>query len=142
MSKEKEAGEKKMTKEIYVDGACSGNPGPMRIAAFSNDPKITITMPALSVDGNNIGTNNIAEYLALIYGLSIAQHIEDDIVIKSDSKLVVEQVNGNWKVKDPKLISLCADARLLIETREQLFNASTTLVFIHREHNLADKLFH
>ena len=137
MSEEKEAREKKMTKEIYVDGACSGNPGPMRIAAFSNNPKITITMPALSVDGNNIGTNNIAEYLALIYGLSIAQHIEDDIVINSDSKLVVEQVNGNWKVKDSKLIPLCKDAHILINIRKQLFNASTTLQWLPREDNLA-----
>lgn len=65
-----------MTKEIYVDGGCSGNPGPMRIAVFSNDPKIKTVMPALSVDGNNVGTNNIAEYHALIYALAIAQHLE------------------------------------------------------------------
>ena len=120
-----------MTKEIYVDGACSGNPGPMRIAVFSDDLKIETVMPILS------GTNNIAEYRALIYALAIAQSIEDDIIIKSDSKLVVEQVKGNWKVKDPKLILLCADARLLIETREQLFNASTTLQWLSREDNLA-----
>ena len=120
-----------MTKEIFVDGACSGNPGPMRIAVFSDDLKIETVMPILS------GTNNIAEYRALIYALAIAQSIEDDIIIKSDSKLVVEQVKGNWKVKDPKLIPLCADARLLIETREQLFNASTTLQWLPREQNLA-----
>ncbi|GAH25275.1 unnamed protein product [marine sediment metagenome] len=129
------------TKEIFVDGACSGNPGPMRIAVFSNNPKIKAVMPTLSVDGtSNIGTNNIAEYHALIYALAIAQHIEDDIIIKSDSKLVVEQVNGNWKVKDPKLIPLRKDARVLIDMRKQLFNVSTTLVFIHREHNLAGHL--
>ena len=126
-----------MTKEIYVDGGCSGNPGPMRIAVFSNDPKIKTVMPALSVDGNNVGTNNIAEYHALIYALAIAQHLEDDIAIKSDSKLVVEQVNGNWKVKDQTLKTLCRDAHILIDTRAQLFGASTTLQWVSREQNLA-----
>ena len=131
-----------MPKTIYVDGACSGNPGPMRIAVFSNDPKIKTVMPAHSVGSNNIGTNNIAEYHALIYALAIAQHLEDDIVIKSDSKLVVEQVNGHWKVKDPTLIPLCKDAQTLIDMREQLFNVSTTLQWIPREENIADSLFH
>ena len=125
-----------MTKEIYVDGACSGNPGPMRIAVFSNNPKIKTVLPG-SVDGNDIGTNNIAEYQALIYALAIAQHLEDDIVIKSDSKLVVEQVNGNWKVKDQKLIPLCKDARVLIDLRKQLFGVSTELQWLPREQNLA-----
>lgn len=126
-----------MAKEIYVDGGCSGNPGPMRIAVFSNDPKIKTVMPALSVDGNNVGTNNIAEYHALIYALAIAQHLEDDIAIKSDSKLVVEQVNGNWKVKDQTLKTLCRDAQILIDMRKQLFGFSTTLQWLPREQNLA-----
>ena len=125
-----------MTKEIYVDGACSGNPGPTRIAVFSEDFGIKTVLD----DGN--GTNNIAEYHALIYALAIAQHLEDNVVIKSDSKLVVEQVNGNWKVKDQTLKTLYRDAQILIDMRAQLFGASTTLVFVHREHNLADKLFH
>jgi len=119
------------TKEIFIDGACSGNPGPMRIAVFSNDPKIKTVMPILS------GTNNIAEYHALIYALAIAQHLEDNIIIKSDSKLVVEQVNGNWKVKDPKLIPLCKDALILINARKQLFGVSTELQWLPREQNLA-----
>ena len=120
-----------MPKEIFIDGACSGNPGPTRIAVFSEDLKIKTI-----IDTGN-GTNNRAEYQALIYALAIAQSIEDNIVIKSDSKLIVEQVNGNWKVKDTKLIPLCADAHLLIETREQLYNASTTLQWLPREQNLA-----
>ena len=127
----------KMPKEIYIDGACSGNPGPMRIAVFSNNPKIKTVMPIQREDGNNIGTNNIAEYHALIYALAISQNIEDDIVIKSDSKLVVEQVSGNWKVKDPKLIPLCKDAQILINARKQLFNVSTELQWLPREQNLA-----
>lgn len=126
-----------MTKVIYVDGACSGNPGPMRIAVFSNYLHINRVMDALSEDGNNVGTNNIAEYHALIYALAIAQHIEDDVVIRSDSKLVVEQVNGNWKVKNPKLKTFCKDARILIDMRKQLFNVSTELRWLPREQNLA-----
>ena len=126
-----------MTKVLFIDGACSGNPGPMRIAVFSDNPKIKTVMPIQREDGNNIGTNNIAEYHALIYALAIAQHIEDDIIIKSDSKLVVEQVNGNWKVKDPKLIPLCKDARILIDMRKELFDVSTELHWLPRAENLA-----
>lgn len=62
---------------------------------------------------------------------------KDDITIKSDSKLVVEQVNGNWKVKDPKLIPLCRDARVLIDMRKELFDVSTELYWLPREENLA-----
>ena len=120
-----------MQKEIFIDGACSGNPGPTRIAVFSEDLKIKTI-----IDTGN-GTNNRAEYQALIYALAIAQSIEDDIVIKSDSKLVVEQVNGNWKVKDPKLIPLCKDARILIDMRKELFDVSTELQWLRREDNLA-----
>ena len=120
-----------MQKEIFIDGACSGNPGPTRIAVFSEDLKIKTILDT----GN--GTNNRAEYQALIYALAIAQSIEDDIVIKSDSKLVVEQVNGNWKVKDTKLIPLRKDAQILIDMRKQLFNVSTELQWLPREQNLA-----
>lgn len=118
-------------KEIYVDGGCSGNPGPMRIAMFSEDLSIKTVLD------NGNGTNNIAEYHALIYALAIAQSVEDNITITSDSKLVVEQVNGRWKVKDPKLTGLCKDAKKLIDLREQLFGFSTTLQWVSREHNLA-----
>ena len=120
-----------MPKEIFIDGACSGNPGPTRIAVFSEDLKIKTI-----IDTGN-GTNNRAEYQALIYALAIAQSIEDNIVIKSDSKLIVEQVNGNWKVKDPKLIPLRKDAQILIDMRKQLFNVSTELQWLPREQNLA-----
>ena len=120
-----------MTKEIYVDGGCSGNPGPMRIAMFSEDLSIKTVLD------NGNGTNNIAEYHALIYALAIAQHLEDNVVIKSDSKLVVEQVNGNWKVKDQTLKTLYRDAQILIDMRAQLFGASTTLQWVSREQNLA-----
>ena len=120
-----------MTKEIYVDGACSGNPGPTRIAVFSEDFGIKTVLD----DGN--GTNNIAEYHALIYALAIAQSVEDNVTIKSDSKLVVEQVNGNWKTKNPHLIALCKDAQRLIYMRNRLYNNITTLTWIPRRDNLA-----
>ena len=120
-----------MPKEIFVDGACSGNPGPTRIAVFSEDLKIK------KIQDTGNGTNNRAEYQALIYALAIAQSVEDDIIIKSDSKLIVEQVNGNWKVKDQKLIPLCKDAQILIDMRKQLFNVSTELHWLPRAENLA-----
>jgi ribonuclease H / adenosylcobalamin/alpha-ribazole phosphatase len=54
-----------------------------------------------------IATNNVAEYHALIDGLTaIAQWKPDNLDVLLDSKLVVEQVNGKWKVKEPGLKEL------------------------------------
>ena len=114
-----------MTKEIYVDGACSGNPGKSRIAIASEDLKKTRNI--------GYGTNNRAEYLALIYGLLYAKHLGEPVVIKADSQLVVNQVNGNYKVKSVALQPLHKRAQhLLLEISHPV-----EIIWIPRELNLA-----
>jgi len=58
------------------------------------------------------GTNNTAEYQALILGLTTAYESGvTEVQVFGDSMVVVEQVNGRWKVKDDRLRGLCADAQ-------------------------------
>lgn len=57
------------------------------------------------------GTHNVAEYEALMLGLRLAhEHGARRVTVRGDSRLVVNQVNGEWKVKDPKLQVLRAQA--------------------------------
>ncbi|MBU0532490.1 ribonuclease HI family protein [Candidatus Micrarchaeota archaeon] len=86
---------------IYTDGASLGNPGPMGIG-------IVIYREGICVEelseylGN--GTNNIAEYTAVIKALETAHQMgEREVHIKSDSQLVIRQLNNEYKVKDLKL---------------------------------------
>lgn len=62
-----------------------------------------------------VATNNKAEYLALIEGLrAVEQWKPERLEIYLDSKLVVEQVNGNYRVKNAELQSLIAEAKALL----------------------------
>jgi len=98
---------------LYADGACRGNPGPAGSGAalVSEDGHVIAeTMRHLGR-----GTNNVAEYTALIIGLEEAwRHSVEDLEIRMDSKLVVEQMNGNWRVRDAKLRPLADRARELL----------------------------
>ena len=78
-------------------------------------------------------TNNDLEYLAVIYGIVYAKkhYPRDRVLIKSDSMLVVKQVNGSWAVKSASLAILChKTTRLLKGTRIKL-------KWVPREVNLA-----
>ena len=120
---------------IYTDGGARGNPGPAAIAAVIGDKEY----------GETIGetTNNIAEYKAAIFALKKAKHLigkekakESEIEIRSDSELLVNQVNGKYKIKEAELKNLFVD----IWNLKQDFKK---VVFIHisREKNiLADAI--
>jgi ribonuclease HI len=85
-----------------VDGGARGNPGPAAIAAVASDPSGKV----LAERSERIGeaTNNVAEYRALLLGIELARELEADAVeLVGDSKLIVEQVKGNWKVKQEHL---------------------------------------
>jgi len=91
---------------IYTDGACFGNPGPMGrgVVVYRGKKKI---MEISEYVGE--GTNNIAEYLALIRALEIVKKTgENEVHIKTDSELLARQINGEYKVKDRKLKPLKA----------------------------------
>lgn len=90
---------------IYCDGGSRGNPGPSAIGAVVFDPA-TEPPKVLQEVSERIGvtTNNVAEYRALIAGLVAAEPYNASRVrVRADSKLVIEQVKGTWKVKQPHL---------------------------------------
>jgi ribonuclease HI len=101
---------------VYCDGGSRGNPGPAAIGAVVFDPS-TVPPRRLATVSERIGvtTNNVAEYRALIAGLeAAAPYRARRVRVRADSKLVVEQVKGAWKVKQPHLRPLLEQARALL----------------------------
>lgn len=97
---------------LYADGACRGNPGPAGSGAALVNEEGHVVAEAMRHLGH--GTNNVAEYTALIIGLEEARrHDVEELEVRMDSKLVVEQMNGRWRVRDAKLIPLAIRAREL-----------------------------
>jgi ribonuclease HI len=97
---------------LYADGACRGNPGPAGSGAALVNEEGHVVAEAMRHLGH--GTNNVAEYTALIIGLEEARrHDVEELEVRMDSKLVVEQMNGRWRVRDAKLIPLAVRAREL-----------------------------
>lgn len=82
----------------YVDGACRGNPGPMGIGGVIYAPDGAVICEISEFKGH--GTNNKAEYLALIELLESAHRYGiEKLMIRSDSELLVRQLAGVYKVK-------------------------------------------
>lgn len=120
---------------IEADGGSRGNPGPSAFGAVLKDAR---TGAVIAEIGEKIGvaTNNVAEYRGLIAGLELAREFAPDAVIevRMDSKLVVEQMSGNWKVKHPSMKPLAAQATSLAPI-------GTTFTWVPREQNShADRL--
>jgi ribonuclease HI len=93
------------TLRLFTDGASRGNPGPAALGVVIEDDQ------GMRIRGLHryigVATNNVAEYHALIEGLkAVEQWKPDRLEVYLDSKLVVEQVNGNFKVKNPDLQAL------------------------------------
>ncbi|MDR0334882.1 MAG: ribonuclease HI family protein, partial [Methanomassiliicoccaceae archaeon] len=88
-----------MSLKIYSDGGARGNPGHSAFAVVvCRDEKI-IHQHSQYI---GINTNNVAEYRGLIYAIGYAiDSNEDDIEFVMDSKLVIEQMKGTYKVKAP-----------------------------------------
>ncbi|GAB3928253.1 bifunctional RNase H/acid phosphatase [Kribbella albertanoniae] len=99
---------------VEADGGSRGNPGPAAYGALVRDPA---TGEVIAQDGKTLGvaTNNVAEYSGLIAGLELAREYAPDasIEVRMDSKLVVEQMAGRWKVKHPDMKPLWARAQEL-----------------------------
>lgn len=86
-----------MKLEIFTDGGCSGNPGPAAIGVVINEGGKTIKTLSQAIGQ---GTNNIAEYTALIRALEQAMALKaDEVSVKSDSELMCKQVMGAYAVK-------------------------------------------
>lgn len=98
---------------LQVDGGSRGNPGPAAIGVVIKDKSGKV----LAQIGEVIGefTNNVAEYRALIRGLEEARTLgADSVEIRSDSELLVSQVQGKFKVKSPDLGPLHLEATRLL----------------------------
>ena len=103
-----------MKLRIYSDGACRGNPGPSAIAFIISDHEGRILKEYSENSG--IGTNNQAEYKALISALKSATDFGDEAVCYLDSVLVVKQMNREWRVEHPNMMPLWRRAVALKES--------------------------
>lgn len=96
---------------VEADGGSRGNPGPAGYGAVVLDPE---SGEALAEAAEFIGTatNNVAEYKGLVAGLRAAHALDPQarIRVRMDSKLVVEQMSGRWKIKHPDMKPLAAEA--------------------------------
>lgn len=120
--------------DIYVDGASQGNPGEAGIGVVISHGDNVIKNVSQYI---GIATNNVAEYVALIYGLqeALIQNIKR-LNVNTDSELLYKQLNGEYKVKDTTLKIFNNIAKHLLSGFEKI-----ELTNIPREKNKgADKL--
>lgn len=121
---------------VEADGGSRGNPGPAGYGSvvWSADRSVVL---AESKQAIGVATNNVAEYRGLIAGLEEAAKLNaGEVAVAMDSKLVVEQMSGRWKVKHPDLAELHAQARGLASAFDRV-----TYQWIPRAENAhADRL--
>ncbi|MCC8245194.1 bifunctional RNase H/acid phosphatase [Saccharothrix luteola] len=95
---------------VEADGGSRGNPGPAGYGAVVLDESGAVLAERSA--GLGVVTNNVAEYQGLIAGLRAAAELgASEVSVRMDSKLVVEQMSGRWKVKHPSMQPLVAQAR-------------------------------
>jgi ribonuclease HI len=128
-------GEANVKARLSTDGGARGNPGPAAYAYVleADDGHI------FDARGEAIGvaTNNVAEYRALVAGLEKAVELGvEELEVVSDSELLVKQMRGEYKVRNPTLRELWFEAQQLAEQF-----ATVRFTAVRREHNeLADRL--
>jgi ribonuclease HI len=103
----------------YIDGGARGNPGPAGygVRIESSDGALIDELHG----GVGVATNNVAEYNGLLAALQWAvDHGETRVQIRADSELLVRQMRGEYRVKNPGLQALHARARLLVHQLDQV----------------------
>jgi ribonuclease HI len=120
---------------IYSDGAARGNPGPAGIGAVIYGPDREVLDRV--AEGIGVATNNVAEYRAAIAGLEHAAELgASRVTLRADSRLLIEQLAGRFRVKNPTLQVLHREARSLLNRFER-----SSLEHVPRERNKeADRL--
>jgi ribonuclease HI len=120
---------------LWSDGAARGNPGPAGIGAILKSPNGEV----LATESRFLGhtTNNIAEYRALLLGVTRALELGiENLEIRADSELLIKQLRGEYRVKNEGLKPLYAEAKQLLSR----FRA-VKLTHVRRELNVeADRL--
>ncbi|MEV5431002.1 bifunctional RNase H/acid phosphatase [Streptomyces sp. NPDC052701] len=96
---------------VEADGGSRGNPGPAGYGAVVSDAATGETL-AEAAEYLGVATNNVAEYRGLLAGLRAAHALDPSatVHVRMDSKLVVEQMSGRWKIKHPGMKPLAAEA--------------------------------
>ncbi len=101
-----------MKLEIFTDGGCWGNPGPAAIGMVIKRGAKTVKTLARAIGQ---GTNNIAEYTALIVALQEALILKaNEVSVKTDSELMCKQVSGIYKVKHENIKPLFDQVKHLV----------------------------
>jgi ribonuclease HI len=123
---------------LYTDGASRGNPGLAAIGAVLyrvDDHKLVLVGQVSEAIGT--ATNNVAEYEAVIAGLTASlPFVPDEVILRADSQLLIRQLEGRYRVKNPKLQELFTKARKLLRALP-----SYRLEHVPREENVvADAL--
>ncbi|MER6914281.1 bifunctional RNase H/acid phosphatase [Streptomyces sp. NPDC000594] len=121
---------------VEADGGSRGNPGPAGYGAVVLDATTGETL-AETAEYIGVATNNVAEYKGLVAGLKAALALDPtaSVRVRMDSKLVVEQMSGRWKIKHPDMKPLAAEAGRVFP------RSSVSYEWIPRERNKhADRL--
>ncbi|MFS7880009.1 reverse transcriptase-like protein, partial [Streptomyces asiaticus] len=97
---------------VEADGGSRGNPGPAGYGALVRDAETGETLAEVA-EYLGTATNNVAEYKGLIAGLRAAYALDPaaEVRVRMDSKLVIEQMSGRWKIKHPDMRPLAAEAK-------------------------------
>jgi probable phosphoglycerate mutase len=115
---------------VEADGGSRSNPGEAAFGAVVLDPT-TGDVVAERAERIGIASNNVAEYRGLIAGLEAVRELDPtaEIEVRMDSKLVVEQMSGRWKIKHPDMRALALRARDILPM------AQVTYTWIPRAEN-------
>jgi ribonuclease HI len=107
---------------VEADGGSRGNPGQAGGGALVLDPETGELLAELGVYVG-VASNNVAEYRGMIAGITRARQLdpEAELRVRMDSKLVVEQMSGRWRIKHPDMARLAAEARAILDTTAVTF---------------------
>ncbi|GLV78165.1 bifunctional RNase H/acid phosphatase [Streptomyces hygroscopicus] len=121
---------------VEADGGSRGNPGPAGYGAVVSDAETGETLAEVA-EYIGTATNNVAEYKGLVAGLRAAYALdpEAEVRVRMDSKLVIEQMSGRWKIKHPDMRPLATEAKAVFPAGRMSYE------WIPRERNKhADRL--
>lgn len=116
---------------MEADGGSRGNPGPAAYGSVVRDETGAVVAELADYLGET--TNNVAEYSGLIAGLRVVRGLDPDGLVEArlDSKLVVEQMSGRWKIKHEAM------RRLALEARDAFPPSQVRYTWVPREANKA-----
>ena len=117
---------------VEADGGSRSNPGPAAYGVLVRDAE-TGEVVAERAEFIGVASNNVAEYSGLVAGLELVLALDPtaQVEVRMDSKLVVEQMSGRWKIKHEDM------RRLALKARDTFPPAQVTYTWIPRQQNSA-----